>query len=76
MPHVDPTAVTKALWRHYERHCDLFKGIMNDNRSQFSGMNHIMNDVVSDKKGHNIVNDIGQLSVADPGFAKFLPKTA
>ena len=29
------------------------QGIMNDKRSQFS----IMNDIVNDKKDHNIVND-------------------
>ena len=29
------------------------KGIMNDKRSQYS----IMNDIVSDRKGHNIVKD-------------------
>ena len=37
----------------YERHCDLFQWIMNDKMSQFS----IMNNIVNDKKGHNIVND-------------------
>ena len=29
---------------------------MNNKRSQFSFMNNIMNDIVNDKKGHNIVN--------------------
>ena len=29
------------------------QGIMNDRRSQFS----VMNDIVNDQKGHNIVND-------------------
>ena len=30
---------------------------MNDKRSQFSNMDDITKDNVSDKKGHNIVND-------------------
>ena len=30
---------------------------MNDKRSQFSNMDDITKDIVSDKKGHNIVND-------------------
>ena len=32
------------------------QGIMNDKRSQFSVTNDIMNNIVDDKKGHNIVN--------------------
>ena len=31
---------------------------MNDKRSQFTVMNNSMNDIVSNKKGHNIMNDI------------------
>ena len=33
-----------------EQHCEW-------QRSQFCVMNNIMNDIVNDKKGHNIVND-------------------
>ena len=33
------------------------QGIMNNKKSQFSIKNDIMNDIVNDKKGQNIVND-------------------
>ena len=32
--------------------------MMNDKRSQFTVMNNSMNDIVNNKKGHNIMNDI------------------
>ena len=33
------------------------QGIMNDKWSLFSIMNGIMNNIVNDKNGHNVVND-------------------
>ena len=33
------------------------QGIMKNKRSQFTVMNNIMNDIVNDKKSHNIVNN-------------------
>ena len=42
----------------YARHCDLFPGIMNSKRSQFTVMNNIMNNSLNDKNSHNIVNGI------------------
>ena len=33
------------------------QGIMNNKKSQFRIKNGIVNDIVNDNKGHNIVND-------------------
>ena len=36
---------------------EVFQAIMNDKRPQFTVVNDIMNDIVNDKKDHNIVSN-------------------
>ena len=50
----DKKVAINCYERYYEWHYDLFQWIINDKRSQFT----IMNEIVNDKKDHNIyVND-------------------
>ena len=59
--------ISYCNFRQFLRNLLPFSSIMNDERSQVS----VMNDIVTDKNGHNIVNDVEQLCISQTDYLLF-----